>query len=293
MWGKVLGALIGGGLGLVVAWSPGLAIALGLLGGVVGHFVVDRDPPMPDALSPSSAAELLGAPSGSPPPTRRPPAAPSPPRHSPPKPAPPSPAPSPTPSQTQTLIEQLCPIFIEVARCDGPVVQSEVRVIREFFTQVLHFDGPAAEAVRLALKAALASPPQDLEALARRARAALKPSLRLDVVSALYDLGLADAELTRRETDVLKRVVGQFNLSEEQLQEITRRYFGTGESHYRTLGLEPTATDEEVRAAFRRLASENHPDRVASRPSSEAEAAARRFREVKEAYEELKKLRGL
>jgi len=289
MWGKVLGALIGGGLGLVVAWSPGLAIALGLLGGLVGHFMVDRDPPMPDALSPSSAAELLGAPSGSPPPTRLPSAAPSPPRHSSPRPTPPSP----TPSLTQTLIEQLCPIFIEVARCDGPVVQSEVRVIREFFTEVLHFDGPAADAVRLALKAALASPPQDLEALARRARAALKPSLRLDVVSALYDLGLADAELTRREADVLKCVVGQFNLSEEQLQEITRRYLGTGESHYRTLCLEPTATDEEIRAAFRRLASENHPDRVASRTSAEVEAAARRFREVKEAYEELKKLRGL
>lgn len=269
---------------MVVAWSPGLAIALGLLGLVVGHFVVDREPPVPDALNPSSAAELLGTPSGSSPPTRLPPATPS----------PPTPAPPPTtPSQTQTLIEQLCPIFIEVARCDGPVVQSEVRVIREFFREVLHFDGPAAEAVRLALKAALASPPQDLETLTRRARAALKPSLRLDVVSALYDLGLADAELTRREADVLKRVVSQFNLSEEQLQEITRRYFGTGESHYRTLFLEPTATDEEIRAAFRRLASENHPDRVASRPSSEAEAAARRFREVKEAYEELKKLRGL
>jgi DnaJ like chaperone protein len=195
--------------------------------------------------------------------------------------------------EQQTLIDHLCPIFIEVARCDGPVVQSEVRVVREFFHDVLHFDGQAAEAVRSALKAALASPPQDLEALALRARADLKPSLRLDVVRALYDLGLADAELTRREADVLKRVVSQFNLSDEQLQEITQRYFGTGESHYRTLALEPSATDEEIRAAFRRLASENHPDRVASRPPPEAEAASRRFRAVKEAYEELKKLRGL
>ena len=168
-----------------------------------------------------------------------------------------------------------------------------MRVIREFFEQSLGFHPPAAEVVRASLKAALKTPPQDIEALTRRARAAVKPSLRLEVVRALYELGLADAELSKREVDVLRRVVSQFNLSDEQLQDITRQYFGTGEEHYRCLGLDPTAEDEEIRAAFRRLAAEHHPDRVASLGPERVEAAAQRFRAVKDAYEELRKLRGL
>ena len=270
MWGKVLGAMIGGGLGLLIAWSPALAVGLGVVGLVLGHFTVDREAPTPHALRPQSKDELLGI-------------------------APPAPSGPPRPSATveqRKLAELICPIFIEVARCDGPVVQSEVRAIREFFENVLGFGAPA-ESVRVALKAALTARPQDIEALVKAARVELKPAVRLDIVRALYDMGLADAELTRAESDMLRRVVSHFNLSEEQLQEITRQYFGTGEEHYRALGLSPSASDEEIRAAFRRLAAESHPDRVASQGPEHVEAAAERFRAVKEAYEELRKLRGL
>jgi len=52
--------------------------------------------------------------------------------------------------------------------------------------------------------------------------------------------------------------------------------------HYRTLGINPGATTEEVRKSYRRLAMAYHPDRHA-----EDHASAAHFREIKEAYETL------
>lgn len=278
MWGKVFGALIGAAAGMLLAWSPIVAVALAIVGAALGHFVIDREPSAPKLERPPSVDELLGDPRPAPRPRRRAP--------------PPPPPPKKATLEQETLAELLCPIFIEVARCDGPVVQSEVRTIREFFQQTLAFDDAGSEAVRVALKAALGAPATDVEELVKRARVEVKPSLRLDVVRALYDMGLADAALARSEIDTLKRVVGSFNLSEEQLQQITKAYFGAGTQHFETLGLDDSATDEEIKTAFRRLAAENHPDRAATLGPKEAEAAANRFRLVKEAYEELRKIRG-
>src|SRR5688500_11877701 len=77
---------------------------------------------------------------------------------------PPAPA-RPRPGPHAELIHALCPIFIEVARSDSEVKQDEIRIVKEFFAQHFHFTGVALDEVRLALKAAIAGPPADLEAL--------------------------------------------------------------------------------------------------------------------------------
>lgn len=276
MMGKVLGAMLGAGLGMVLAWEPALAASLGVVGLLIGHFAIDREDASPKALRPPSKEELLERKARPPP---QPPAK--------------RPAQKKVAADDLLLIDALCPLFIEVARADGAASQLEIRVVREFFEHRLQFNDVAMESVRLALKDALNAPEQDIEFLTTRARSAVKPSIRVEVVRSLYDLGLADGQLQRSEQDMLKRIVGLFNLSDEQLQQITAEYFGQGDKAYATLGLTRDASDEDLKAAFRKLAAENHPDRAASLGADAAAKAATKFREVKEAYEELKKLRGL
>jgi curved DNA-binding protein CbpA len=58
--------------------------------------------------------------------------------------------------------------------------------------------------------------------------------------------------------------------------------------HYQTLGLRRDATKAEVKAAFRRSALRDHPDRHASSTDAAARAdAARRFRQASDAYDVL------
>ena len=263
MLGKLLGLMIGGALGMVLAWSPPLAAILGAVGALIGHFAFDREPVAPKTFRPPSKEELLGRASA---PVKRVSKV------------------KKISAEDLMLVDALCPLFVEVARADGAAVQMEIRVIREFFEQRLQFSEVAMESVRLALKDAIDASEQDVEFLATRARSAVKPSIRVEVVRSLYDLGLVDGPLLRSELDMLKRIVAQFNLSDEQLQQITSEYFGKGDREYELLGVTSAATDDEVKSAFRKRAAEHHPDR--------AKDNGQKFREIKDAYEALKKLRG-
>ena len=64
-------------------------------------------------------------------------------------------------------------------------------------------------------------------------------------------------------------------------------------SAYRTLGVAPDASDSEVKSAYKRLALRFHPDRYASAGREEQHSAEEQFKKVNEAYQVIKKKRGL
>lgn len=55
---------------------------------------------------------------------------------------------------------------------------------------------------------------------------------------------------------------------------------------YKILGVDPSATDEEIKKAYRNLARKYHPDRYASDPDM-AELASEKMKEVNTAYDEI------
>jgi DnaJ like chaperone protein len=263
VYGKILGAVVGVMVGLLLSSST-LAIVFAAMGLVFGHFIFDREEVSAEKLK--SIDELLG-PQEPPPPQR--------------------PRPVPKSSPDAVLARLLCPIFVEVARCDGPVTRDEVRIVREYFRDDRSYDEDALEHVRLALKTALEGRPIELADATKKVRPKLTPAERPLFVNALYELALVDGDLKRAESDAIKQIVAALNLSDGQLQSITTVHLGSGVQHYQALGLAETASDDEIRSAFRRLAAENHPDRA------KGDAAAARFRAVNDAYQELRKLRGL
>jgi len=62
---------------------------------------------------------------------------------------------------------------------------------------------------------------------------------------------------------------------------------------YRTLGIRETATDDEVRQAYRQMALRYHPDRVATQDESAREEAEQKFREATEARDIIFRARGI
>jgi DnaJ like chaperone protein len=61
---------------------------------------------------------------------------------------------------------------------------------------------------------------------------------------------------------------------------------------YKSLEIEPSATDEEIKKAYRRMAKKYHPDKVNELGEDVKKSATEKFRSINEAYESLKKQRG-
>ena len=65
------------------------------------------------------------------------------------------------------------------------------------------------------------------------------------------------------------------------------------ESAYTVLEISPSATDEEVKKAYRSMAMKNHPDKVANLGPEVQKAAQEKFQKIQEAYETIKRERGI
>lgn len=67
----------------------------------------------------------------------------------------------------------------------------------------------------------------------------------------------------------------------------------TLENDYKILEVSPDATDDEVKKAYRAAAKKHHPDKVSHLGEDVRKAAEEKFAKVNEAYERIKKSRGM
>ena len=65
------------------------------------------------------------------------------------------------------------------------------------------------------------------------------------------------------------------------------------EAAYAILEISASASDDEVKSAYRRMAMKHHPDKVASLGPDVQKAAEEKFRKIQEAYEIIKRQRGI
>lgn len=191
-----------------------------------------------------------------------------------------------------------------VCKADGQVTQDELEVSKRLWERLRLNDEQRERAKAAFIRGK--SPDFDLEGelatvrrITRGQRALLQVFLQVQL-SAIA----ADGKLHPAEHDMLLQVARGLGCSEAEIQQIEALLRGgaqaTGassgqslEDAYRVLGIERNASDTEIKRAYRRLMSQNHPDKLAGKglPESMREMAKERTSEISSAYELIKKTR--
>ena len=118
-------------------------------------------------------------------------------------------------------------------------------------------------------------------------------SQRLQLFHYLVGIANADGELCKQEKDVLEAIASAIRLNAADASSVIAMFYKDADSAYAVLEISPSATDDEVKTAYRRMAMKNHPDKVATLGPDVQKAAEEKFRKIQEAYETIKKQRGM
>jgi DnaJ like chaperone protein len=186
----------------------------------------------------------------------------------------------------------------KLAKVDGPVTRSEIDAFKRNF----RIPPDSARGIgRLFDKARDSNEPYEPYALQLAEAFADNRGMLESVLTSLFSIARADGPVNARETEFLRRVHRRFGLDQAAWVnaggEAPRRPMPQvdADDPYRLLGVARGASGQEVRAAWKRLVRENHPDSLASRgvPAEFIARASEKVARINAAWDRIKRERGL
>lgn len=180
-----------------------------------------------------------------------------------------------------------------VMKADGNVKKSELDYVKRFFLQ--NFGQERAENYIKMLRDIL-DQDYNLYEVSRQVGRYMEYSSRLQLLHYLFGIAAADGDVSSAEVGVIHTIslnMGLYNSDYESIKSMFVREINASENAYKILGIDSNATDEEVKKAYRDMAKKNHPDLVSNLGEEVRQAAEKKFQEINEAYELIKKQRGI
>ena len=120
-------------------------------------------------------------------------------------------------------------------------------------------------------------------------------SERLQLFNFLAIIAQADGMIVSEEVNVLKEIAQYLGLSAADVDSMLNLKDSSTnlEAAYRVLGIAPSATNDEVKKAYRQMALKHHPDRVSTLGNDVMKAAQKKFQEINNAKDLIYKARGM
>lgn len=193
-----------------------------------------------------------------------------------------------SPADFELNLLSLCSIVI---KADGQVSQRELDYVRQYFLST--YGKQRANAIFRTFNEVNKKREISAARICNYLNERTRYEVRLQLLHFLFGIARADGSVSAAEIDKLQEIAGYLRVGSYDFESIKAMFVKSADTAYKILEIEKSASDEEVKRAYRRMAKKYHPDRVITQDEAIKRGAEEKFKEVQKAYEEIQRDRGI
>jgi len=191
------------------------------------------------------------------------------------------------------FLSSLVGLSMAVANIDGHVKVTQVDELKRFFRNNLPFAHDDQLLLQKIIDETFKNRDKlDIGMLCSYYRSVSTYEGRLLLVQLLFKIAGADKNgITASEENLIQHISMLLGLDSGAYSRIRAEFIHEASRAYKILGVSRDASIEEIKTAYRKLATENHPDKVANLGEEFVKLAEEKFKVIQEAYQEIREER--
>jgi DnaJ like chaperone protein len=188
------------------------------------------------------------------------------------------------------FVMSLLVLVAAMMKADGRVLKAELDYVKKFFVQQFG-ESTAREALKMLRDIMKQEIP--VRDVCVQIGNNMDYSSRLQLLHLLFNIAIADGIINSSELEAIEKMSGYLGIASSDFSSIRNMFAPETDSSYKILEIDRTATDEDVKKAYRRMAMKYHPDKVSHLGEEFRKSADEKFKKVNEAYDKIKKERNI
>ena len=177
-----------------------------------------------------------------------------------------------------------------VIKADGRILEAELKFVKNFMVRTF---GGTHIAEKMDLLQNILQKDFSLRQVSLQIQMNIDHAARLQLLQYLFGIAKSDGHIHPKEVEVIERIAGYLNVNRTDFNSIKAMFYEAREKKYEILGVEKSASNDEVKKAYRKMAVKYHPDKVAHLGEEHRKAGKEKFQKLNNAYDSIKKDRGM
>jgi DnaJ like chaperone protein len=198
------------------------------------------------------------------------------------------------PGTTQTrpgdFAASLIVLAAAVMKADGKVLKGELDYVKEFFNRQF---GTKLAVENMLVMRELLKQEINVREVSQQIRTYMDHPSRLQLIHFLFGISSADGHVNMQEVDMIRKISDYLGIRTVDFESIKAMFYKDVYGAYKILETTPDANEEELKKAYRKMATKYHPDKVSHLGDEFQKAANEKFQQVNAAWEQIKKERGI
>ena len=181
-------------------------------------------------------------------------------------------------------------LFAAIMKADGELKKSELEFVKRFLKENF---GTQYAKQRMDVFKKILDQNINIQEVCHQIKMHMDMPSKIQLIHILFGLSKADNEIHKNEISIISNIANSMGISESDFNSVKAMFVQNTKAAYEILGVQESATDAEIKTAYRKMATKYHPDKVSHLGEDFSKFAEEKFKSINDAYQKIKKERNV